>query len=79
MKNVGIGAILSIIRARTEKGRFEGLYDFLEKVDLGVINKRTVESLIKCGAFDSFGIYRSRMLTVYENPRIVYGQKEEKC
>jgi DNA polymerase-3 subunit alpha len=66
VKNVGIGAILSIIRARTEKGRFEGLYDFLEKVDLGVINKRTVESLIKCGAFDSFGIYRSRMLTVYE-------------
>jgi DNA polymerase-3 subunit alpha len=66
VKNVGIGAILSIIRARNEKGSFEGLYDFLEKVDAGVINKRTVESLIKCGAFDGFGVFRSRMIAVYE-------------
>jgi DNA polymerase III subunit alpha len=66
VKNVGINAILSIIRARQEKGRFEGLYDFLQKVDYGVINKRTVESLIKCGAFDCFNVYRSRMLAVYE-------------
>lgn len=66
VKNVGMSAILSIIKARDEKGRFLGLYDFLEKVDAGVINKRTVESLIKCGAFDSFGVYRSRMLAVYE-------------
>lgn len=66
VKNVGIGAILSIIKARTEKGSFEGLYDFLEKVDVGVINKRTVESLIKCGAFDGFGVCRSRMLAVHE-------------
>ena len=66
VKNVGINAILSIIRARKEKGRFEGLYDFLQKIDYSVINKRTVESLIKCGAFDCFTIYRSRMLAVYE-------------
>ncbi|HWQ30296.1 MAG TPA: DNA polymerase III subunit alpha, partial [Negativicutes bacterium] len=66
VKNVGANAILSIIRARNEKGRFEGLYDFLQKIDYGVINKRTVESLIKCGAFDCFKIYRSRMLAVYE-------------
>ncbi|HYE81488.1 MAG TPA: DNA polymerase III subunit alpha [Clostridia bacterium] len=66
VKNVGINAILSIISARKEKGRFEGLYDFLQKIDYSVINKRTVESLIKCGAFDCFGVYRSRMLAVYE-------------
>lgn len=66
VKNVGANAILSIIRARQEKGSFEGLYDFLQKIDYSVINKRTVESLIKCGAFDCFGVYRSRMLAVYE-------------
>jgi len=66
VKNVGTNAILSIIKARQEKGRFEGLYDFLQKIDHSVINKRTVESLIKCGAFDCFGVYRSRLLAVYE-------------
>ncbi|MGE5630467.1 MAG: DNA polymerase III subunit alpha [Caulobacteraceae bacterium] len=66
VKNVGISAILSIIKARKEKGRFEGLYDFLQKVDTSVINKRTVESLIKCGAFDGFKVYRSSMNAVYE-------------
>jgi len=66
VKNVGINAILSIIKARQERSRFEGLYDFLQKIDYSVINKRTVESLIKCGAFDRFGVYRSRMLAVYE-------------
>ncbi|MFZ5351748.1 MAG: DNA polymerase III subunit alpha [Bacillota bacterium] len=66
VKNVGINAIISIIKARNEKGNFESLYDFLQKVDIGVINKRTVESLIKCGAFDSFGISRSKMLAAYE-------------
>ncbi len=77
VKNVGINAILSIIRARQEKGRFEGLYDFLQKVDYGVINKRTVESLIKCGAFDCFNVYRSRMLAVYEKlMESIQGQKK---
>ncbi len=66
VKNVGINAIVSMIKARQEKGRFEGLYDFLQKIDYSVINKRTVESLIKCGAFDCFNVYRSRMLAVYE-------------
>ena len=77
VKNVGINAILSIIKARQEKGRFEGLYDFLQKIDYSVINKRTVESLIKCGAFDCFGVYRSRMLAVYEKlMESIQGQKK---
>lgn len=66
VKNVGINAINSIIESRKTKGNFEDLYDFLNKVDLGVVNKRTVESLIKCGAFDRFNVYRSRMIAVYE-------------
>ncbi len=66
VKNVGINAIAAIIKARDEKGQFDSLYDFLQKVDIGVINKRTVESLIKCGAFDSFNIERSKLLAVYE-------------
>ncbi len=77
VKNVGINAVLSIIKARQEKGRFDGLYDFLQKMDYSIINKRTVESLIKCGAFDSFGVYRSRMLAVYEKLiESIQGQKK---
>ncbi|MDD4503577.1 MAG: DNA polymerase III subunit alpha, partial [Clostridiaceae bacterium] len=77
VKNVGINAIQSIIKARQEKGRFEGLYDFLKKIDYSVINKRTVESLIKCGAFDCFHVYRSRMLAVYEKlMESIQGQKK---
>ena len=66
VKNVGINAINSIIEARKNKGSFENLYDFLDKVDLGVVNKRAIESLIKCGAFDCFHVYRSKMMAVYE-------------
>ncbi len=66
VKNVGNNAIAAIIRGREEKGHFKSLYDFLNKVDLSLINKRTVESLIKCGAFDSLGAKRSQMLAVYE-------------
>ncbi len=66
VKNVGNNAIAAIIRGREEKGHFKSLYDFLNKVDLSLINRRTVESLIKCGAFDSLGAKRSQMLAVYE-------------
>ncbi len=66
VKNVGLNAIDEIIRAREEKGTFESLYDFMKKVDLSSINKRAIESLIKCGAFDSLGVYRSRLMAVYE-------------
>ncbi|MDD3704960.1 MAG: DNA polymerase III subunit alpha [Clostridiaceae bacterium] len=77
VKNVGINAVQSIIKARQEKGSFDGLYDFLQKMDYSIINKRTVESLIKCGAFDSFGVYRSRMLAVYEKlMESIQGQKK---
>lgn len=66
VKNVGLSAIDSIIQARKQKGKFVSLLDFCEKVDGEGINKRLLESLIKCGAFDSLGAYRSQLMAVYE-------------
>ncbi|MFP5235867.1 MAG: DNA polymerase III subunit alpha [Acidobacteriota bacterium] len=56
IKNVGGNAIESILKAREEVGgRFSSLWEFCEKVDLRVMNKRVIESLIKAGALDSLG------------------------
>jgi DNA polymerase-3 subunit alpha len=56
VKNVGGNAIESIMKARAEVGgRFKSLWEFCEKVDLRVMNKRVIESLIKAGALDSLG------------------------
>jgi DNA polymerase III subunit alpha len=56
VKNVGGNAIESVIKGRTELGgRFKDLWEFCEKVDLRVMNKRVIESLIKAGALDSMG------------------------
>ncbi len=61
LKNVGTAAIDSIIEERT-KGLFKGLKDFLSRVDLRRVNKRTVESLIKAGAFSNFANKATLML-----------------
>lgn len=66
VKNVGTPAIQAIIDARTKKGRFKSFTDFCHKVEGSGVNKRLVESLIKCGAFDSLGVYRSQLMAVYE-------------
>jgi DNA polymerase-3 subunit alpha len=56
IKGVGEGAVLAILEARERVGRFTSLYRFCEEVDLGKgINRRTIESLIKAGAFDTMG------------------------
>jgi len=54
VKNVGAGAIEAILEARAASGRFESLFDFCARVDGKRVNRRVVESLVKCGAFDSF-------------------------
>ena len=65
VKNVGGNAIESIIKARAEVGgRFKSLWEFCEKVDLRVMNKRVIESLIKAGALDSLGSRASLMKAV---------------
>ena len=67
VKNVGYNAIKAIIHAREEKGRFTSFVDFCEKVDFKDLNKRALESLIKCGAFDSLKVYRAQLMASYEN------------
>ncbi|MFB3924939.1 MAG: DNA polymerase III subunit alpha [Syntrophales bacterium] len=66
VKNVGIGAIEAIITARRKGGKFLSFYDFCNRVDLRKINKRVVESLIKCGAFDALGLKRRQLMESYE-------------
>ena len=66
VRNVGANVIESIVRTRKEKGAFTSFTDFMEKVELVCCNKRTVESLIKAGAFDSFGQPRRALLDVHE-------------
>ncbi len=61
VKNVGVGAIEAIIAARDDKGRFGSFFDFCSRVDMRKVNKRVVESLIKCGAFDSMGHKRRQL------------------
>ena len=53
VKNVGEGAILSMLAVREQLGRIDSLYTLCEHVDLRLVNKRVLESLIKAGAFDS--------------------------
>ncbi|HEX9935408.1 MAG TPA: DNA polymerase III subunit alpha, partial [bacterium] len=53
VKNVGLGAVESIVQARTSEGAFKTLYDFCERVSLRAVNKKVIESLIQCGAMDS--------------------------
>jgi DNA polymerase-3 subunit alpha len=66
VKNVGLAAIQSILAAREEKGDFTSLPDFCLKVDLRKVNKRVIESLIKCGAFDSISGQRAQLLAGLE-------------
>jgi DNA polymerase-3 subunit alpha len=66
VKNVGEAAAAAIVRARGEAGPFTSLWDFTERVDPTVANKRALESLIKCGALDSTGSPRRGMLDVIE-------------
>ena len=67
VRNVGANVVEGIRAARTEKGRFESFHDFLSKVPLQVTNKRTVESLIKAGAYDSLGATRRGLLEIHED------------
>jgi DNA polymerase-3 subunit alpha len=61
VKNVGHSAVEAILRAR-EDGEFSSIWDFCERVDCRAVNKRAIECLIKCGAFDSTGATRKGML-----------------
>ncbi len=67
VKNVGQGAIDAVIQVRKAGGHFESLYEFCERVDLRQVNRKVLESLIKCGAFDSLGLFRSQLVAVLDH------------
>lgn len=66
VRNVGEKVVDAIIATREEKGEFESFQDFLDKVPITVCNKRTIESLIKAGAFDRFGHSRRALVARHE-------------
>jgi DNA polymerase III subunit alpha len=66
IRNVGENVVESVVLTRRAKGRFESFSDYLGKVSAVACNKRTVESLIKAGAFDSLGHTRRGLTTVFE-------------
>jgi DNA polymerase-3 subunit alpha len=65
VKGVGEGAVEAIVEARADAD-FESLHDFCERVDLHRVNKRVVEALIKCGAYDSLGHKRAQFMAALE-------------
>jgi len=76
VKNVGESACREIVRAREEGGPFESIWDFTERVDPQVSNKRALESLVKAGALDSTGASRKGMLECLEHA-LSWGQKQQ--
>jgi len=76
VKNVGDAAIQLIIKERAANGHFTSFVDFCQRVDSSATNKRMIEGLIKCGAFDSLGANRAQLLAVYE--RIIDGVNQDK-
>jgi DNA polymerase-3 subunit alpha len=77
VKNVGSSAVDSIISEREENGPFKDIFDFCQRVDLRKVNKRVLESLIKCGAFDFTGAHRSQMMAAL-NEAIEMAQLRQK-
>ena len=65
IRNVGEGVVASIKAARESKGAFTSFGDFLAKVDANVCNKKTIESLVKAGAFDSLQHPRKGLMAIH--------------
>jgi DNA polymerase-3 subunit alpha len=66
IKNVGEGAVESVLAIRAENGPFTSFFDFCRRVDLRKVNKRMLEGLIKAGAFDSTGAKRSQLMAMLD-------------
>ncbi|WP_433532524.1 DNA polymerase III subunit alpha [Micromonospora sp. CA-263727] len=78
IRNVGANVVAAIMRCRDEKGGYADFYDFLSKVDAVVCNKKTIESLIKAGAFDSLQHPRKALLTVHADAIDAYADVKRK-
>ena len=77
VKNVGEAACRAIVAAREQGGPFESIWDFTERVDPQVVNKRALESLVKCGALDSTGASRRGMVEVLDQALSWGGSEHE--
>jgi DNA polymerase-3 subunit alpha len=64
VRNVGEAVVDLIVAERKEHGAYEDFFDFIDRVDIQVLNKRTIESMVKAGAFDSMGHSRRGLLEV---------------
>lgn len=73
VKNVGENAVEAIVKEREKNGRFENLFDFCRRVDLRIVNRKTIESLIQAGAFDTLEKNRARLFSAVEKA-IAYAQ-----
>ena len=76
VKNVGYAAVEKILEAREQGGPFTSIWDFCSRVDARTVNKKAIESLIKCGALDSTGATRKGMLDVLAQAQ-ASGQKAQ--
>ncbi|MBM3759190.1 MAG: DNA polymerase III subunit alpha [Acidobacteria bacterium] len=66
IKNVGSGAVEAIIKVRDKDGKFSSLYEFCERVDMQAVNRRVIESLIRCGAMDDLKGTRSQKMAILD-------------
>ena len=78
VKNVGKSAVEEILRARAAEGTYENFIDFLDKVDLRAVNRKVIETLIQCGAFDCLGQARATLMENLENALEFIQKKKER-
>ncbi|MBP5321808.1 MAG: DNA polymerase III subunit alpha, partial [Kiritimatiellae bacterium] len=80
VKGVGQAAAEAIVAEREANGPFKDFHDFCERLDTNAINKRVLEALVKCGAFDSFGIHRAKLFNNIDTVLAqVANQKKDKA
>jgi DNA polymerase-3 subunit alpha len=77
IKNVGEAAMESILRTRAAEGPFRSLEDFCSRVDLRLVNRRVIESLIKAGAFDSLQMPRAHLIA-QAAAALEHGQRQQR-
>jgi DNA polymerase III subunit alpha len=77
VKNVGVSAIESMLAARAKVGRFRSITELAEEVDLRLVNKRVLESLVRSGSFDSLGVKRAQLAAVVDRA-LEWGQQVQR-
>ncbi len=78
IKNVGKNTINALVTERQKNGNYTSLTDFCSRMETGELNKRSLESLIKAGTFDSLGGFRSQYMSVYQNILDGIGQSRKR-